>query len=259
MKKNRFLGLVMLALALSLTGCPDPTTNKAPTAAAGSNININGWNATTATLDGRASSDPDGTISAYEWSQKSGPVTTTLIPRDGVPGVTDVSGLTAVGAYVYQLKVTDNAGAVGTDEVIINVTKPTQNVTKDVSVEAISFVAEATLDFTPAFTPAGGWGDFQASDITYTLTDDMGHTNADFPGGVVAASLYSDSDLPVVTQTFYYNGDPVVNRGVVLEITDPGGFPLIVCIYDNKTSYNILSEVPAVNLGTLSKQVPVTE
>lgn len=62
-------------------------------------------------LFGNSSSDPDGTIASYLWTNISGPNTPTLSTPITVN--TAISGL-IIGTYVFQLQVTDNFGAVGT-------------------------------------------------------------------------------------------------------------------------------------------------
>ncbi len=72
----------------------------------------------TANLNGSASSDPDGTISSYAWSQVSGPSTASI--TSAANATTSVSGLQQ-GVYVFVLKVTDNGGATSSDSVKITV------------------------------------------------------------------------------------------------------------------------------------------
>lgn len=63
--------------------------------------------ATIGALNGSASSDPDGTIAIYAWTQLSGPNTATLDNPASV--YVNMSGL-IVGTYQFQLTVTDNRG-----------------------------------------------------------------------------------------------------------------------------------------------------
>jgi parallel beta-helix repeat protein len=72
------------------------------------------------TLAGTAN-DPDGIIKSYKWSKISGPALTIVSPQ---LKSTSVMGL-AIGIYKIQLMVTDNAGATGTDTVILNVNQGT--------------------------------------------------------------------------------------------------------------------------------------
>lgn len=91
--------------------------NQPPVARAGDSITIQ-LPDNQVTLDGSSSSDPDGTISAYLWSQDSGPGNALIGNPESA--VTLVSGLVE-GEYVFRLKVTDNQGATGEDTVKVKV------------------------------------------------------------------------------------------------------------------------------------------
>lgn len=75
-------------------------------------------------LDGRDSADPDGTITTYQWTQLSGP--TVQIQRADRP----VAGFRVPRLPrfwvkgVFQLTVTDDDGAIASDQVTINVVGP---------------------------------------------------------------------------------------------------------------------------------------
>src|SRR4249920_439362 len=58
-------------------------------------------------LDGGKSSDPDGKISAWQWTKFSGPDSFTIV--NVTAAITTVKNLT-VGAYQFELKVTDDKG-----------------------------------------------------------------------------------------------------------------------------------------------------
>jgi hypothetical protein len=70
------------------------------------------------TLDGSASTDPDGTIATYEWTRLSGPDTHTIADPDAAK--TSVNGLTE-GTYLFELKVTDAGELSSKDTVQIQV------------------------------------------------------------------------------------------------------------------------------------------
>lgn len=90
-------------------------SNQSPIADAGVNQSIT---TSTATLNGTGSSDPDGTISSYLWTQLSGPNTAGITtPSGSTTGLTGLIG----GSYVFNLLVTDNNGATSGDNVTITV------------------------------------------------------------------------------------------------------------------------------------------
>jgi chitinase len=96
--------------------------NRPPVANAGPDRTV--LHRTSVTLDGRGSSDPDGTVVGYLWSQVSGTAVTlsganTSVATFMAPKLSP--GQTAV--LVFELRVTDNNGATATDEVRITVTR----------------------------------------------------------------------------------------------------------------------------------------
>jgi ELWxxDGT repeat protein len=123
------LGTFTVTLVVSdghVSSAPATTTvtiaNCLPIANAGPDRTV--LHRTSVTLDGRASSDPDGTIVGYLWSQLSGPAVTlsgasTSVATFTAPKVSP--GQTVV--LVFQLRVTDNDGATATDQVTITVTR----------------------------------------------------------------------------------------------------------------------------------------
>jgi hypothetical protein len=68
------------------------------------------------TLNGSASSDPDGTIISYAWVRVSGPTTYTVATPN--TATTSLTNLVA-GTYVFRLTVIDNSGASSTDDVTV--------------------------------------------------------------------------------------------------------------------------------------------
>jgi Polysaccharide lyase len=72
-------------------------------------------------LDGRGSYDPDGKITKYQWIKVSGPTGATI--AGPTVAQTNVTGLTN-GAYVFQLKVTDNKSAIDTETLALTVNDP---------------------------------------------------------------------------------------------------------------------------------------
>ena len=94
--------------------------NQAPLADAGSDQTLtdsdeNG--SETVTLDGSASSDPDGTILSYEWDIDGDQVT-------DYTGETVLDVQLGVGVHNITLTVTDNGGATASDDVTVTITQP---------------------------------------------------------------------------------------------------------------------------------------
>jgi hypothetical protein len=90
--------------------------NLAPTANAGADKTIT-LPTNSVSLSG-SGTDPDGSISSYLWTKISGPSAYSISNSSAV--VTNVSGLVQ-GIYQFELKVTDNNGAIGKDTVKITV------------------------------------------------------------------------------------------------------------------------------------------
>jgi parallel beta-helix repeat protein len=97
----------------------NPAANVAPTSNAGVDKTIT-LPTTTTSVTGVASSDPDGTIVAYLWTQVSGPSTATIV--SSAQQATNINNLSVAGTYVFNLRVTDNSGANSNDQmqVIVN-------------------------------------------------------------------------------------------------------------------------------------------
>lgn len=96
-------------------------SNQSPVANAGLDQNIT-LPTNTATLTG-SGTDTDGSISSYAWTKVSGPSGGTI--TSAASATTTVTALVQ-GTYKYELKVTDNNGAVGRDTVQVNVNPANQ-------------------------------------------------------------------------------------------------------------------------------------
>jgi hypothetical protein len=109
-------------IEVTLDGEP---VNQSPVANAGSNQSIE-LPTSQVTVNGSASSDPDGTIDTYLWTKISGPATFTITNPSS--SSTTITGLVA-GTYVFRLTVTDNDSATSTDDVqvIVSPAPPAPN------------------------------------------------------------------------------------------------------------------------------------
>ena len=131
-----------------------PPANKPPIANAGADITLI-LPTNTATLNGSASYDPDGTIVSYRWDFISGPSQYTITgansPRPTLYGLVQ-------GTYVFRLTVTDNGGATATDTVHI-IVMPEPNLPPVVDVRGdtvITFPSNSlVLDGSHSYDPDG--------------------------------------------------------------------------------------------------------
>ncbi len=109
--------------------------NQPPVANAGVDQNAtdsDGNGSQVITLNGSASSDPDGSISSYVWKEGS-----TQIASGATPAVT-----LPVGAHTIILTVTDNDGAIATDTVVVTVTAANQPPLANAGVDQTVFDAD---------------------------------------------------------------------------------------------------------------------
>ena len=92
------------------------TINQPPTSNAGADKNIT-LPTNTLTVTG-SGSDPDGTITGYQWTMLTGPATYTI--ATATQAQTAINNLVQ-GVYTFELRVTDNQGATGKDTVQVTV------------------------------------------------------------------------------------------------------------------------------------------
>jgi len=98
----------------SCEGC-QPKSNKPPIAIAGPDQVIT-LPIDSVLLDGRTSSDPDGSISSYLWTKISGPASFNIIkPTDSITKVKTL----VLGIYLFELKVTDAGGLFSKDTMLV--------------------------------------------------------------------------------------------------------------------------------------------
>ena len=117
------------------------------------------------TLSG-SGSDADGTVVSYSWAKISGPSGYNIVNANSA--VTNITGLVQ-GVYQFQLQVTDNKGAIGTDIVQVTV-NPAPNQPP---------VADAGLDQTitlplNSVTISGSGSDADGTVVGYQWTEISG-------------------------------------------------------------------------------------
>lgn len=136
-RKHPFV-ILLVFITLNFSCKKDPEQNKVPVANAGSSATIT-LPTNSVTLTG-AGSDADGQVVSYLWSQVSGPAITSIVN----PGAAStLINNFSEGTYVFQLLVTDDKGATGSDTatVIVN-PSPIQTVTLQPSNNATEYQVE---------------------------------------------------------------------------------------------------------------------
>lgn len=177
----------------SSVGCP---ANNPPTAHAGPDQTVAANSEVFLTGGG---SDVDGAIAAFAWTQLSGPPVT-LINADTAQARLTAPNLATGAVLQFTLTVTDNGGATGSDDVVVNVgaapnVPPTATVGADQAV-----VSGATVTLSGGGTdPDGTIVSFQWAQIagpTVTLTGAATAT-AQFTAPIVTASTLLGFTLTV--------------------------------------------------------------
>jgi ribosomal protein L14 len=157
--------------------------NQLPVANAGADIAIT-LPTNIANLDGSGSSDPDGTIASYAWSQVSGPASATISTATAVS--TGLTGLQQ-GIYVFSLKATDNSGAVNMDSIKVTV-NPAPNVPPVANAGASKTI---TLPVNSAGLDGSLSSDPDGSISSYAWTQVSGPSASTITGAVTSAATAS--------------------------------------------------------------------
>lgn len=217
---------------------PGPPANQPPNANAGSDITIT-LPTNNTTLNGAASSDPDGTISSYAWTRISGPTQHTI--ANSASATTGLSNLVQ-GTYGFQLAVTDNSGLVDYDTVMVTVNAappanqvPVARAGVDISITLP--VNSTTLDGSWSSDPDGTINSFSWSRISGPTQFTLANANVAITGlsnlaqGTYAFRLFvtdnngataSDTVLVVVNAAIPPpNQAPVARAGNDITITLP--------------------------------------
>jgi gliding motility-associated-like protein len=183
-------------------------------------------------LDGTASTDPDGSISMYTWTQVSGPSTAT-VGGNGTSTPT-VSGLIH-GIYIFRLTATDDDGESSFDDVQVTVnpeplnTPPTASAGEDQLITAPPFglTLTGTAGDTDGPTPSVEWTQISGPS-TATLTNSTSLTVT--VGGLQAGAYIfritatdDDGDIGAdeVQVTVNLNQSPVAFAGGSINIVLP--------------------------------------
>ena len=151
------------------------------------------------TLNGSGSYDPDGTIASYEWKE-----------GEAILGTAEIIDHSfAVGAHTVTLIVTDDKGAVSSDEAIVTVFE-NQAPTADAGPDQVAYAGDVVnFDGT-------GSSDSDGSITSYSWDFGDGST----AGGSTASHTYAASGDYVVTLSVTDNGGKTAEDTAVVHITD---------------------------------------
>ncbi len=246
-----------------------PVGNTAPWVNAGNDRNIT-LPVNSVTLTGTAA-DPDGTIASYQWTKISGPAGGTI--ANPAAASTLITGLLQ-GTYQFQLKVTDNAGAVATD--LVNVTvNPAVNqppVARAGNDQSITLpVNSALIDASGSYDPDGSLAAYNWKLVSgpgaITFDNDwQQRTNVYFTAAgqyKIELTVWDNNSVPakdtmVVTVNpatqVTVNQPPVANAGPDKSIT----LPINQAEVNASASYDPDGTIPSYMWKVLNGPAPVT-
>ncbi len=213
-----------------------PPTNEGPVANAGTDQVIT-LPVSTVVLNGNGSTDPDGSITLFQWTRLSGPGTPVIVTPNSAQS--SVTGLVQ-GTYEFELTVTDNKGSTARDTMRVTV-NPAPRVNQPPVARAgadrtitLSATNPLVLDGTASSDPDGTVQLFNWRRSTGPNTPVIVAPNAaQTPVTGLAAGVYefqltvtdnegaTASDSVVITVVLPENQPPVANAGLDQVITLP--------------------------------------
>ncbi|MFP2997992.1 PKD domain-containing protein, partial [Spongiivirga sp. MCCC 1A20706] len=228
--------------------------NQQPIAEAGPNQNL-ASGTTSFTLDGTGSSDPDGSITAYSWTQVSGPNVTIV---NSTSASTNVTGAVA-GTYVFQLEVTDNGtpGLTDIDTVEIAIDLPTFDFSLSTTISgtnnqgfAVNLDGGALFDnYTMSFQsnlsgtityPLGSSNTFVAGQMITIPTADFSDGNWNF---LYTANEFGTHNITITLSSTQASNMPFQSESIVFAMNNPPNAQndTVGATSTNSTLLNVLS------------------
>ena len=207
--------------------------NEAPTASASAVAQA--YEGSSVTLDGSASSDPDGSIVAYLWQQTAGPTASIADPAAASTTIA-APAVDADSLITLRLTVTDNDGGESTDAVNIAIiynnppiavatTDNTQvhaGATIELDGSASNDVEDSNLTYLWQQTDSSGHSitlnDANSSNPTFTTPQIAADTNLSFQLTVTdSLGKSSDANLSI---SVIYNSPPTANAGTNQQVNE---------------------------------------
>jgi subtilisin family serine protease len=202
------------------------------------------------TLDGRASSDPNGSIVSYEWRKGA-----TVIATGATPAV-----WLSVGVYTITLEVTDNDGESDTDTVVITVAPSNQ-----VTVTATTAQATEAGPQDGVFTISRTGSTSAPRTVLYTVTG-TATAGSDYVALPGAVTIEAGSSTATVTVTPIDDGLYESDESVVLSIVADAAYTVgspasatVTIISDDLPPDLVITSVVVPAIGGADADLVVTD
>ena len=210
------------------------SSNQPPVADAGKKQTIS-LPVNSAILNGSSSSDKDGTIAAYSWSEISGQSSA----RIETPKLVSTNVTTLVqGIYKFELKVTDNHGAIGRDTVIITVNEKASNSSNQPPVADAGNKQTILLPLNSAILNGSSSSDKDGTIAAYSWSEISGPSSA----RIETPKLVSTNVTTLVQGIYKFELKVTDNQGAIARDT-------VAIIVNSETTNSTTNQIPVANAG----------
>ena len=188
-----------------------------------------------AILNGGSSSDKDGSVVAYRWLEISGP-SSAIIETPSLVS-TNVTAL-AKGFYTFELKVTDNDGAIGRDTVTITVNEKASSSSNQPPVANAGNNQTILLPLNSAILNGSQSSDKDGTIAAYSWSEISGPSAAD----IETPKLVSTNVTTLVKGTHKFELKVTDNEGAI-------GRDTVTIIVDSEPTNHSPNQLPVANAG----------